>query len=124
MKEEKAALRRSIKELIASLDERYILDSDEGIMRNVLSMPEFQRAGMVFAYLSVDRECDTRRIVEQLRSSGRLIALPRSRKGGVMDFALYDGKLDEGMYGIPQPPEEAETAVREVRWPATLRNTA
>lgn len=27
-----------------------------------------------------------------------------------MDFALYDGKLDEGVYGIPQPPEEAETA--------------
>lgn len=110
MKEEKAALRRSIKELIASLDERYILDSDEGIMGNVLSMPEFQRAGTVFAYLSVDRECDTRRIVERLYKDGRRVALPRSRRGGVMDFALYDGELAEGMFGIPQPPDGAEAA--------------
>ena len=63
----------------------------------------------MFAYLSVDRECDTRRIVDQLLQEGRRVALPRSRKGGVMDFALYDGALTEGMYGIPQPPDEAET---------------
>ena len=110
MKAEKSRLRGEIRARIAALDPDYISKSDTGIMRNTLKMPGFRSAHTVFAYLSVDRECDTRRIVEQLRSSGRLIALPRSRKGGVMDFALYDGKLDEGVYGIPQPPEEVETA--------------
>ena len=110
MKAEKSRLRGEIRARIAALDPDYISKSDTGIMRNTLKMPGFHSAHTVFAYLSVDRECDTRRIVEQLRSSGRLIALPRSRKGGVMDFALYDGKLDDGMYGIPQPPVGAETA--------------
>ncbi len=109
MKEEKAALRRAINERISALDEEYLRESDRGIWENVLSLPEFSSAGTVFAYLSVDRECDTRRIVDQLLQEGRRVALPRSRKGGVMDFALYDGTLAEGMYGIPQPPDEAET---------------
>lgn len=63
----------------------------------------------MFAYLSVDRECDTRRIVDQLLQEGRRVACRAAAKGGVMDFALYDGTLAEGMYGIPQPPDEAET---------------
>ena len=109
VKEEKAALRRAINERISALDEEYLRESDRGIWENVLSLPEFGSAGTVFAYLSVDRECDTRRIVDQLLQEGRRVALPRSRKGGVMDFALYDGTLAEGMYGIPQPPDESET---------------
>lgn len=109
MKEEKAALRRAIKEKISALDEGYLRESDRGIWENVLSLPEFRSAHTVFAYLSVDRECDTRRIVGHLLEAGRPVALPRSRKGGVMDFALYDGTLAEGMYGIPQPPDEEET---------------
>ena len=96
MKEEKAALRRAINERISALDEEYLRESDRGIWENVLSLPEFGSAGTVFAYLSVDRECDTRRIVDQLLQEGRRVALPRSRKGGVMDFALYDGTLAEG----------------------------
>lgn len=107
MKEEKARLRQEIKVKTASLDERYLAESDAGIMRNVLSMPEFRDAGTVFAYLSVDRECDTRRIVEDLLKEGRRVALPRSRRGGAMDFAEYDGTLAGGIFGIPQPPDTA-----------------
>ena len=55
----------------------------------------------------MERECDTRRIIDALMESERAVALPRSRPGGSMDFALYDGRLAEGLYGIPQPPEDA-----------------
>ena len=110
MKEEKARLRAEIKSRIAVLDEEYLRESDRGIRENVLNMPQLETARTVFAYLSVERECDTRRIVDELLCNGRRVALPRSRKGGVMDFALYDGTLAEGMYGIPQPPDRAETA--------------
>ena len=99
-----------IKEIISALDEEYLRESDSGIWKNVLNLSEFRSAHTVFAYLCVDRGCDTRRIVDHLLQAGRRVALPRSRGGGIMDFALYDGKLDEGVYGIPQPPEEAETA--------------
>ena len=109
MKEHKARLRREIKEIISALDEEYLRESDSGIWKNVLNLSEFRSARTVFAYLSVDRECDTRRIVDHLLQAGRRVALPRSRGGGIMDFALYDGALTEGMYGIPQPPDEAET---------------
>lgn len=71
MKEEKAALRRAINERISALDEEYLRESDRGIWENVLSLPEFGSAGTVFAYLSVDRECDTRCIVDQLLQEGR-----------------------------------------------------
>ena len=110
MKEEKAALRLEVKARIAALDAGYMAASDAGIMENVLSLPELLAAGTVFAYLSVGRECDTRRIVGRLLGEGRRVALPRSRKGGAMDFALYDGVLSEGMFGIPEPPDAAEAA--------------
>ena len=66
MKEQKAALRREIRARIAALPEEYLRESDAGILENVLSLPEFCRAGAVFAYLSVERECDTRRIIDAL----------------------------------------------------------
>ena len=87
MKEAKAALRREVKARIAALDGTYIAESDAGIMENVLSMPEFAAAGMVFAYLSVDRECDTRQIVEKLLAEGRVRAI------GVCNF-LPDRLVD------------------------------
>ena len=45
MKEQKAALRREIRARIAALPEEYLRESAAGILENVLSLPEFCRAG-------------------------------------------------------------------------------
>ena len=74
----KSALRAKIRAMINELDEAYIKSSDEGIMKNVLSMQEFRSAGVVLAYCSVGREWATRGIIEAAAKQGKTVALPRS----------------------------------------------
>lgn len=99
----KSALRAKIRAMINELDEAYIKSSDEGIMRNVLSMQEFRSAGVVFAYCSVGRECATRGIIENAAKQGKTVALPRSAPQGVMDFADSSNGLHRARFGIPEP---------------------
>ena len=111
----KSALRAKIRAMINELDEAYIKSSDEGIMKNVLSMPEFRSAGVVFAYCSVGRECATRGIIENAAKQGKTVALPRSAPQGVMDFADSSQGLHLARFGIPEP-EAGET----VQWEDAL----
>ena len=104
----KARFRALMRERVKSLDEEYIRASDEGIMKNVLALDAFVRARAVFAYCSVGRECATAGIISAAHDMGKTVALPRSKPGGVMDFASDEYGLHPAMYGIPEPAAEAE----------------
>ena len=110
---DKAAMRKAVREYIKSLDERYILDSDAGIMENVLSFPPFVAAKRVFAYCSMGRECATRDLIDRAMSLGKTVALPRSGPNGVMDFASAQHGLHPARYGILEPPETAPAIIPE-----------
>ena len=104
----KARFRALMRERVKRLDEEYIRASDEGIMKNVLALDAFVRARAVFAYCSVGRECATAGIISAAHDMGKTVALPRSKPGGVMDFASDEYGLHPAMYGIPEPAAEAE----------------
>lgn len=102
MSAEKAALRLEIRAAIAALSERYIHDSDAGILKLLLSLPELNR-GIVFTYCSMGRECDTRTLIDGVLNRGGSVALPVSRAGGAMDFIRHSGELKTGFLGISEP---------------------
>lgn len=114
---EKAAFRAEIKARTASLSLVYLADSDRGIYTNLISLPEFQAAKRVFLYISFGREVDTRALIEYCARIRRPVAAPTDLRAGEMDFALVERPLTElptGVYGIPQPPDDAPRLTPEV----------
>lgn len=107
---EKAAFRADIKARTAALSLVYLADSDRGILKSLLALPEFQAARRVFLYISFGREVDTRALIDLCRKLKKPIAAPTNLNAGRMDFALLERPLSElptGVYGIPQPPDDA-----------------
>lgn len=107
----KSAFRSEMRAFIKSLSGEYIRESDAGIIRNVLALDAFVRAGRVFAYFSVKRECATADIIDAAVKMGKTVALPRTRPGGIMDFASAEYGLHEAAYGIPEPDASAPELV-------------
>lgn len=106
---DKVSLRKQVRAKIRSLDPDYMQSSDEGILSNVIALPEYKSAKTIFAYFSVKGEADTHKLISHSLEVGKRVALPIVRGDGIMVFAEAEGKLVEGMsYGIPEPDENSE----------------
>lgn len=113
MSEDKKLFRAAVMEKTAALTEEYIQKSNLGIFENFISLDEYKNASVIFAYISEKREPDTVKIITHALSSGKRVALPISRPGGIMEPRLIES-LDElvtGMYGIPAPPESSPSVL-------------
>ena len=109
LKERKRAARRALRAQIAALDEKELEKCDEAIYNNLSVLPELLAAQRVFHYLSIRREVDTRRLIRDLLSAGKTVALPVSLAEGQMYFAEYrpDGLTEGSVVPIPEPDEDA-----------------
>lgn len=111
--EEKKSLRSEIKKLLRSMDDKDARVASAVIAGKVLSLPELQRANVVFCYVGIDGEVQTRSLIQSLLKSGKKVCVPRCKSGGIMD-ACYINSLDElksrPPFGIPEPDSDAEAA--------------
>ena len=106
---DKKTVRKMIKDEIEELSEEYIMFSNNGIFENFISLPEFENAKTIFAYISEKREPDTERIIRKALEMGKTVALPISYDNGRMEPHIIKN-LDElvsGKYGIPAPKNDA-----------------
>ena len=83
---EKAAFRADIKARTAALSLVYLADSDRGILKSLLALPEFQAAPRVFLYISFGREVDTRALIDLCRKLKKLVAAPTLVLSGGKDM--------------------------------------
>lgn len=106
---DKRAFRKKKRWEIRCLPEAYITDSDAGITRRLVRLPEFLAARRLFAYCSVGREVDTRQILALAAQAGKTVALPVVLGDGLMEYALFQDfeKLRDGALHIPEPGPEA-----------------
>ena len=106
---DKKAFRKEVLGKIEALSEEYIASSNEGIYENFISLPEFESAKNIFAYISEKREPDTVRIIEKALELKKTVALPVSYDGGVMVPKVIKSldELEIGKFGIPAPKESA-----------------
>ena len=78
---------------------------DEKLFENFFKIEELSDAKTVFAFVSMDNEPDTRRIIERLLSMGKRLCVPKCEGRGVMK--AYEIKsleeLKAGKYGIEEP---------------------
>ena len=102
----KAELRRTYRELRASMGEEARVAADAAIARRVMDLPAFQDADIVFTYLSFGEEVDTRALIEEAWRLGKTVALPRVTGMREMRWFAVEGfdGLETSRYGIDEPP--------------------
>ena len=88
--------------------------ADANIAAKVIEHPAYVEADMVFAYLSVGSEVDTRAIIRDAWVRGKTVAVPRCvPKTNLMDWYRiedFEG-LESGSFGIEEPPADPERLV-------------
>lgn len=107
--EEKQWLRRRVRELEARLSEKYRAASSQAIAAQLLGMPAYQAAGVVFCFVGTVREIDTRPILERTLASGKVLCVPLCTAPGKMELRRITAldQLAPGTYGILEPPAGA-----------------
>lgn len=104
--EEKAALRRRIREMEKALSPRYKEESSRAIAAVVCALPEYREAQTIFAFAGSDREIDTRAILSDALAQGKRLCLPLcGTERGEMTLRQVSslGRLRPGTYGILEP---------------------
>ena len=107
---DKERFRIEIKSRIAALDSEYIHESNLKIYNNIITLPEFIAARVVFIYCSIGREVDTISIINHCFETGKQVALPTDYYDGKMNFARLDcppANLPHGKFDIPVPSDSA-----------------
>lgn len=105
IKDEKKALRALIKEKREALPTQYFADASEKIAEAVLGSEQFRSADVIFVYISMKDEPDTKRIIETALAMQKTVCVPKCYGKGVMS-AIVIKSLDDlkpGMLGIPEP---------------------
>ena len=118
--EQKKILRAQIRARMTEFPEAYLEESDREIEKQVLRLPEWNRAERLFVYCSVGREVQTMGLIRAALAAGKTVALPKCEgKGRMTAYCIKDLKdLVPGVFGIPEPAagesleaEAADTAI-------------
>lgn len=111
----KKKLREKIRAQIRAFSPEEKARSDARIFRAVLSLPLYQRAKVIFVYVSLDWEIDTHALIKEALSSGKTVAVPKCLPGGRMEvYRLKDfHQLKAQMLGILEPEEGADKIAEE-----------
>ena len=112
VKKKKACIRRQILEARARLDVGYCLDADKAILERLLQIEVYKQADVVFTYVSMDGEVDTRPLIDYALAVGKKVAVPRCEGKGIMRAYYIMGmeELEKGAYGILEPRAECREA--------------
>ena len=106
---DKKSLRKDLRARAAALPEEERRAASRAIAKRVIESVAFRRAETVFAFISTALEPDTARILEAAWAAGKRVAVPKCGEHGAMRALLLTGpeELRPGMYGLPEPPEDA-----------------
>ena len=112
LKQKKNEIRSKYKKLRVNLPSDKKAEFDNAIADKLFSLPEYESAEVVLAFVSKDIEVDTRRIISESLQNGKKVAVPRCNVGETtIDYYFitsYDD-LESGYYGLLEPnPEKCE----------------
>lgn len=109
----KKALRAEMKLKSASLTTKYRSAADRAMLEHLLKMPEFVNSNVLFCYVSISGEPDTRTLLEYAFSQGKRVAVPLcDSRTHTMNFRFIESiqELIPGCYDILEPPASAKRA--------------
>lgn len=108
--EVKKKLREKIRAQIRTFSPEEKERSDARIFRAVQSLSLYQRAKVIFVYVSLDWEIDTHALIKEALSSGKTVAVPKCLPGGRMEVYRLDDfhQLKAQTLGILEPGDGME----------------
>lgn len=103
--EEKAALRREVRERLAQMTREERQESDRALLCRLNGLETFRAAENLFLFCGVGTEPDTLGWFDSLLVQGKMIYLPRCLPGGLMELRRYRGRdhLKENRWHILEP---------------------
>lgn len=112
--ERKALVRAHMKAVRSRLSEDDRASASERIAREVISGEAYRRAKTIFSYLSFGTEVETRGIIRQAWTDGKVVALPRCTGPRALRWyraTSFEG-LEKSRYGMWEPPQDPAAEVR------------
>ncbi len=115
LQEEKDHLRTEARKKARLLSPEYRAAAGRAILDRVCSLPAYGRAEVLFVYVSVGNEPDTREIILRALRDGKRVCVPRCRRKPHMDAVEIHGldALVPGALGIPEPEKTAPALAPE-----------
>ncbi len=117
----KLRLRRQMKERRDRISKTDPGICDEKIASLLKETDIYKDSGTVFIYVSMPGEVDTRSLISEMLSEGKIVSVPRCGGDGIMDAYVIDSlsQLEYGKFGIPEPvkgcarinPEEIDLCI-------------
>lgn len=102
---DKNELRKKLRDKLAGLSRDYLKRADDQITQNILALEEYRQATMIFCFVGVGREIDTRPLILAALAAGKRISVPRCIAKGVMEAyeiqSLSD--MEAGFFGLQEP---------------------
>lgn len=102
----KREIRKAVKERRKALPLEVEQAGSEQILSFLCSLPEYQRASLIYSYVDYNHEVKTWPIMEQAWKDGKQVAVPRVN-GQAMEFFLITSRedLEVGYSGILEPKQ-------------------
>ena len=85
VKEKKDKMRKEIRANVKEFQQEYLDKSNQAILHHFLSLPHVEKAETFFCYVSVEKEPDTRKLIEHLLAQGKRVCVPLCLGNGVME---------------------------------------
>ena len=104
---EKKALRKEIKALRAAHTDEEIHQMSLALRDLVLTLPEYQKADVIYAYVDCKHEVETSDIIRAAWADGKRVAVPKVLGQDMKFFYItsLETDLEEGYFGIREPYE-------------------
>jgi len=102
----KATLRAELKRLRRAMAPEAREQHGEAIAQRVLQLPQWQEARVIFLYVAMGSEVQTRRLIEAALNEKKTLLLPRVIEAGVLEAIPVsdpEAGLTPGRFGIPAP---------------------
>ena len=109
MADSKNEARSRLRQLRDSLGAEDREQADARIAAEVCVHPAYEQAEVVLTYLSMGTEVDTRAIIRDAWSRGKIVAIPRCVPGHLMDWYRIDdfAGLVTSSFGVEEPAPDA-----------------
>lgn len=110
IQEIKKELRKKMLSQSFVLPELYKKDADTRIIELLLELPEYKRASIVFCFVGLEHEINTRPFLKHVLADGKILAVPLCTEKGIMEARriLSLDELKKGYYGLLQPDASSE----------------
>lgn len=101
---DKNIMRKHVKELMSNLSNEYCQKSDELIYQKLINSKEFQKAKILFIYVSKDKEVDSKKIIEYSLNKNKIICVPKCIDNNMKVYRIESlSDLEPGNFNILEP---------------------